>query len=601
MNTNMFECKCVYCFSRFRKEELLFKAHDLKSCLTEVTPPPELRNTLHEPPESGAVPEKKLRDSILNDSDLFSDDEQITMDTEDDDDDDTLLMPMGGRSDDGILGMSLDSQGTGVFDKDDYISLEELFVRDMVHYTMAQEHDTSIREEVLAVDNIEIDNKYYQGRINVAKIARYCPVCQKKVISSIGRYPIITIGMIGHQEAGKTVYLTIQDYFLMYSGASNDLSMPGGSLFFESEFSHLDTSGEDIIAASSKNFGFECHFPGNTNAIPVPYCMKVNYRREVDNIQRTACVVCYRDIRGEIFTKEKEEAENRRKAQDYLRKADALLIVTDPTAFSLEAEIGDCITFNTQYSDMKGFMNDLFRDAEGIFSKPSVCMMTKQDILASYVTQQNGKLSRINPDDEQWDNMSDDLKAILNDTMSDSPVFVPSFSMAFRQKKNLFKDLQELSDYTKKCFIRITYGSWWYDLLKNYFGGDLKFIPITAIGSNCAIFNDYLVPKDAVDHLKQTNTQKEQAGENAQCLIPDKAIRESGLKKLKERFLFLPLLYFLERFRIIPPIYDEKSYENVVIKEGIIFKRIKESYEDFRQGAFYEWYNSAVPSADNGE
>ncbi len=614
----MFTCKCVYCFSHIKKEELLFRVADLMERLKpkpQPTPEPE-------------APEEKETDTWFNENEgatasflkknVMIDEGEEGEEGEEYDENSPLNSPMGGQA-----SAASRPYGGGTeesMDSDALIDLKDALEQKKAVYEMESNVQTQQVKEVLKIYDLEWSGQSYEGKIYVSEINRYCPVCGEKVISSIGRCPIITIGLIGHQAAGKTVYLTIQDYFLRkYSAMEDDdqdmmvpaaqrddrrreLTVPGGRLYFSREDSYLGITEEgqaevEIISDASKNFNNDARFPDSTGFIPPPYCIRVGYRRKGENVECSECVVCYRDIMGEVYTTSRPE--DFEKARLFLQRADAFLVLTDPTVFSLGEAYGHCRDFDKNLSEgLQEKISKIFEGVQGVINKPCVLMVTKQDEIEDYIKNHIGKLSGF--------------------SMAD-PIVAPGFSMAFSKDSNFAAAFRELSESTRKCFKTFTYGSSWYALLDKHFDiRTMPFIPITAIGDECTVYEHHLAAKDDKGELirlresqydewkrEQEQKKKEQAqngshdGETGHApnqpefeFVPPSAYIDRAIEKIKHRFLFLPLLYLLDFFSVIPPMFRPESYETVDVTQKcwFFFERVVGSHDTFRDDYLNTWY-----------
>ena len=67
-----------------------------------------------------------------------------------------------------------------------------------------------------------------------------------------------------------------------------------------------------------------------------------------------------------------------------------------------------------------------------------------------------------------------------------------------------------------------------------------------------------------------------------------------ALDVLNPRFITLPLMYFLEKFDIIPPIYTQTSYSTIeqIIRRGVFgIGREVETIIEFDQDVYDKWVN----------
>ena len=178
----MYQIKCVHCFKSIEEKSVLFQLDDIMSVLDEVD-----------------------SDSVNTDNSTIIDDiesESTSKKTK-------ISGGMGGKrrrnSNSGSQKQTVPFEQTG-----DYLCLRPYFENGSVE----------VKDALLwNVYSIEIGNKKYSGVIDLKSVTRFCPFCKNRIIKDAGVCKIINIGMIGHQSAGKTVYLTIQDYVLFNSSS----------------------------------------------------------------------------------------------------------------------------------------------------------------------------------------------------------------------------------------------------------------------------------------------------------------------------------------------------------------------------------------------
>lgn len=536
----MYQIKCVHCFKSIEERSVLFQLDEIMSSLDEM--------------DSDSVStDNSTIDTIESDS--ISKKSKISG-------------GMGGKRrrnvNSGSQKQTISFEQTG-----DYLCLKPYFENGTVE----------VKDTLLwNVYSIEIGNKKYSGVIDLKSVTRFCPFCKNKIIKDAGACKIINIGMIGHQSAGKTVYLTIQDYILFYSSREqldNIVGVPGGKLYFQGEFSHIrnaDKIEETEIYKASKRVLDEQKLPDPTSSIPDPYCLRVEYREEKSKKNLTHCVICFRDILGEVFTNQDIDEAMRRLVTNYLRESDAILLFTDPEAFSLNSEVGINHDFQIKYTIMRNNIDRVFSIFDGAVPKPSLCMITKEDILAEYAANKIGKLSRIE---------------------SSSLMIAEAVSMNYQESIDedidMYKNFYSLSEATKKGMKDIVSGCWWDVMLDTYFSESV-YVPISSIGRKCRIFEQqYLVDAESYLLLERKKMDAQENNEKYEVTKNDTA---GALDVLNPRFITLPLMYFLEKFDIIPPIYTQKSYHTVeqIIRKGFLgFGREVETIIEFDQDVYDKW------------
>ena len=534
----MYQIKCVHCFKCIEEKSVLFQLDDIMSVLDEVD-----------------------SDSVNTDNSTIIDDiesESTSKKTK-------ISGGMGGKRRRNANSGS--QKQTGSFEQTgDYLCLKPYFENGSVEVKNAL---------LWNVYSMEIGNKKYSGEINLKSVTRFCPFCKNRIIKDAGVCKIINIGMIGHQSAGKTVYLTIQDYVLFNSSRrqlDNIVGVPRGRLHFHGEFSHLKNGSEDedIIHMASKRFSEQRKFPDATSSVPEPYCIRVEYRKAELPNNLTSCVICFRDILGEAFTNKEIDDAKKDLVKSYLREADAILLLTDPEAFSLNSPVDSNGDFNNKYSDMKFIISDIFSVFDGSVPKPSLCMINKEDIIAEYAANKTGKLSNIDPS---------------------SLMIAEAVSMNYQEGIDMHDKFYRLSEDTQSVMEDIVSGSWWDTMLETYFSKSV-YVPISSIGRECRIFDhQYLVDSRSYPLLERKKINAQENDEEYQVTNNDTG---GALDVLNPRFITLPLMYFLEKFDIIPPIYTQTSYSTVeqIIRRGVFgIGREVETIIEFDQDIYDKWVN----------
>lgn len=534
----MYQIKCVHCFKSIEEKSVLFQLDEIISVLDEVD-----------------------SDSVNTDNSTIIDDiesESTSKKTK-------ISGGMGGKrrrnANSGLQKQSVSFEQTG-----DYLCLKPYFENGSVE----------VKNVLLwNVYSMEIGNKKYSGEINLKSVTRFCPFCKNRIIKDAGLCKIINIGMIGHQSAGKTVYLTIQDYVLFNSSRrqlDSIVGVPRGRLHFHGEFSHLKNGSEDedIIHMASKRFSEQRKFPDATSSVPEPYCIRVEYRKADLPNNLTSCVICFRDILGEAFTNKEIDDAKKDLVKSYLREADAILLLTDPEAFSLNSPVDSNGDFNNKYSDMKFIISDIFSVFDGSVPKPSLCMITKEDIIAEYAANKTGKLSSIDPS---------------------SLMIAEAVSMNYQEGIDMYDKFYRLSEDTQSVMEDIVSGSWWDTMLATYFSKSV-YVPISSIGRECRIFDhQYLVDSRSYPLLERKKINAQENDEEYQVTNNDTG---GALDVLNPRFITLPLMYFLEKFDIIPPIYTQTSYSTIeqIIRRGVFgIGREVETIIEFDQDVYDKWVN----------
>ena len=190
--------------------------------------------------------------------------------------------------------------------------------------------------------------------------------------------------------------------------------------------------------------------------MPTPYCLRISYRSNDNNTQNLSkCIVCYRDIVGEGF----KDISQAQEAKEYLKKSDALLILTDPEAFSMQLPIGNNLEFDSQNAKMQRNVNIFFGN-NGAVTVPSVCMLSKEDIFVNYIGQEKTKLEKIKVND---------------------PVVAEGMKMEYKENEDMAEKFRQLSESTKECINDIVKGSFWGTMMQSHFINSvyisLKFDP----------------------------------------------------------------------------------------------------------------------------
>jgi len=519
-----YDVKCVYCFSKIDFRKILFEKKEILPKLEEVYP--------DQPGE-----ESRHGDKISLDKISSAESGRIT----------SQGMNSKKKQSSNKLESSV-SSGTGL------ICFENCI------------------DENLKIKGFKADGKEYTGSISkedYKSLKKFCPHCRKLLISDVGDIEIINIGMVGHPKAGKTVYLTIQDYCIFHGNEAfkQTLKVPNGFLVIDNEFSHLpDGESEDTIYQTSEKFRQEQTFPIATGSMPTPYCLRIGYRSNDNNTQNLSkCIVCYRDIVGEGF----KDISQAQEAKEYLKKSDALLILTDPEAFSMQLPIGNNLEFDSQNAKMQKNVNIFFGN-NGAVTVPSVCMLSKEDIFVNYIGQEKTKLEKIKVND---------------------PVVAEGMKMEYKENEDMAEKFRQLSESTKECINDIVMGSFWGTMMQSHFINSV-YIPVSSIGKKCTVHvkdRRYLVENNSSIQAyidENFDDAKDKDAFMKEFTLP-------ALALLEPRFIVLPLMYFLEQFGIIPPIYEKESYKSEVRRDKhgskCFWKWTDFIHTEFDEDVYREW------------
>lgn len=397
------------------------------------------------------------------------------------------------------------------------------------------------------VTNLTIKSKNYSGKFVGHR--KYCPYCQNLLLHDSGHVPTFIVGMIGHSDSGKTIFLMVQAYLI--STSFMNIEIEGGQIFPVIEYSHLKDKKEDTIDILKNAFTEKGSLPSTNQAIPEPHCISIRYRSNKTHTDVTKCIICFRDVIGEIWTQTEGEgnAENRKKVIDSVQNADGLFVFTDPEVFSLDNDIvlaSEIEKINHMYKNI----TNIFDSMEPI-KTPTVCILNKQDILSEFIYQNNS-------------NRFGNIK-------KSSPIVSKEFSLRFDDSVNWARDrFERLHNETKKVIQIMATGTNWLQMLEDKFLYSVC-IPVSSIGTESGIIvfqntsngknTKYLVKKSAADQFDSLSKQEKKEYQSS--------FQRGDISQLNPRFVEQPLLYLLDKFHIIPPIHDSNNYKTSD-KNGII-------------------------------
>ncbi len=398
------------------------------------------------------------------------------------------------------------------------------------------------------VRGLKIGSKLYDGKLT----RKYCPYCKKRLLAEAGTVPTFTIAMIGNSTAGKTVFLTMQAF--EYIHGNYDTNVHKGKILVNWVDSHLDSNESDVIYQTAAKFAETGEFPSTTQVIPPPHCLKVSYRPvengKVGDVNTTTCILCFRDAIGELFTQtgEQTSSENYQRTVQICQRVDGLMVLNDPFALTYVRkqlpEITGTSKDMTAQVAMSGTVQKIFNiiAENAAVKKPTVCLMTKSDELITY-----GDKLGINPN---------------------SPVVAHNYNVKYFsgiQGRNWAKDVYiPLTMNTKSVLQKLDQGGNWMSTIDQFFT-NAAHIPVSSVGSNVKIL-DLVVPSEGggTRKIKRIVTLKQfeeynKLATDEQKLDYAKEIVNSPVPAddVQPRFLELPLLTFLMKFDMIPPMDDE--------------------------------------------
>ncbi len=428
------------------------------------------------------------------------------------------------------------------------------------------------------VKGLKIGSKLYDGRLT----KKYCPHCKKKLLAEAGTIPIFTVAMIGNSTAGKTVFLTMQAF--EYIHGNYDTNVSKGKLLVNWVDSHLEANETDVIYQTAAKFAETGEFPSTTQVIPPPHCLKVSYRPvengKVGDENTTTCILCFRDAIGELFTQtgDQTSSENYQRTVQICQRVDGLMVLNDPFALTYVRkqlpEITGTSKDMTAQVAMSGTIVKIFSiiAENAAVKKPTVCLMTKSDELITY-----GEKLGINPN---------------------SPVVAHNYNVKYFsgiQGRNWAKDVYNpLNMNTKSVLQKLDQGGNWMSTIDQFFT-NAAHIPVSSVGSNVKIL-DLLVPSDdgGLRKIKRIVTIKQYDEYNAlktdeERLAYAKEIVKSPVPAddVQPRFLELPIMAFLMKFDMIPPMDDETYNVQPDANYDIWFKNCAMQFNE-KEGAISE-------------
>ena len=540
----MVEIKCVHCFSRISPGDEVYRLSDLIRNLTESKQAEESFSKTRTPGKKRAKADVGSTefgsDSVFNipddAPDLFS---------ENSPDDDA--------EEDHILGSEGMGMGTRVF-LDGGFTHPKKINTGAEEYIKVSDFEAQLRkgleEERITLDNAgenviyELDNcrifgKIYSGKImlkyHIDYIPKYCPSCRKKLLKDSGRWPIFNIGLIGPSDAGKTLLLTIQYYIQMMT--SKAMTVPDGRIYIVSDYSCVDEKSEDIIATFGEKFAQNCQFPPTTQqVIPNPHCLRIEYICESDLNVHNVCIVSFRDVKGEIFFTNKTRDQELNDVASVLQNADGFIVFTDPKTFEIDDDVISP-ELSKKCVSMINNLNAIFNNKGS--EKPTVCLLAKEDMVAEAVSNNAGKMTARNQEDHRW----------LKDWLER----VQGTELVFDGTTNLAKELIAISERTKRCMEKMVEGTSWYRTLEFLFPKAV-YIPVSSVGK------DRTVLKIKSDAFLVHKTDAEAYVINTDSFNLNNTVRQRAIAGFSPKYVELPLMYFLYKFSIIPPIYAKEAY-----------------------------------------
>lgn len=412
------------------------------------------------------------------------------------------------------------------------------------------------------VKKLVIDDTCYDGVFK----KRRCPYCKELLLKEAGTMPTYIIGMFGHSTAGKTVFLTMQCFSMLFN--TLNLNVPHGELLLEYTVSHLESS-RDVILDSANEFETTGLFPSTTGEIPVPHCLIASYRRrrKDGNFQASntnSCLVSFQDIMGELMTEDitatavRDNEEAYEKMVRFYKKCDGLIIITDPmvlakpTTSLLHQAIANKATTSSVRQTMLTISNVLTESRTESEKRPTVSLITKEDTLVA----------------------NKDTLEISNGNSA----IASGFSMAYEPDCGNWAEnnFQKINRDTKKLLKYLDNNGSWSKMLETKFVNAV-YIPISSIGQNVRIipvateyedgatgFRDKLVTIDTYNEFH--NLSKDEQVKNSKKYIEE----APPINLIKSRFIELPILYFMMEFGIIPPMHKSEFYPTQPVNHPII-------------------------------
>ena len=396
-----------------------------------------------------------------------------------------------------------------------------------------------------SVKKLSINGKLYNGTIN----ERYCPHCKKPLLEESGKMPVFTVAMIGHSTAGKTVFLTMQHYAQLH-GLFNE-KIHNINLEISWRFSHLTSRDEDIVRNKAVDFENRGEFPPTTQMTPPPHCLMVETRRlngsNMDDNSTTTCILCFRDVVGEGYT----GGSGIEDITKCCRRADALFVLTDP--FSLNRprhEMPGRSNMNIEsLSEMENILSVIFKDSTGTaVNKPTACLLTKVDGI--YDNYENMKIEQ----DEPAIAGTGDIKYFIG-----------------RDKNWATQFYKPVTASAENIVSQLDSGGNWYKILRRMFTS-AAYIPVSSIGCDVKIFqfnknirnmsngltsDRILVSRTDYDRLSELNDSFTAGNEDAgKKLLTELEQYTVPINSIHPRFIELPMLYLLTKFKMIPPIME---------------------------------------------
>ena len=206
--------------------------------------------------------------------------------------------------------------------------------------------------------------------------ARYCPHCGNPIPPQSGMIPTFAILFLGASSAGKTVYISTINYFMLRT-----IALPGNRYI-----QALPAGNNEAFHNMTLNLFNDGVLPGTT-AIDLPDPLTLEVRLHDQGKAQKKCLICFVDMRGEdMLTHGRLIARS-----SLIKRADAFLMAIDPLSID---QIAWNLTGDVAREERGSGMADAMAHtkilqhiseeilptlAAGIITPPSVIMMTKMD------------------------------------------------------------------------------------------------------------------------------------------------------------------------------------------------------------------------------
>lgn len=360
--------------------------------------------------------------------------------------------------------------------------------------------------------DLQIGDKKMTGIIK----KRRCCRCHRLLSQNSGKMPTYTLGLIGHSSAGKTVYFTVLHRYLQ-----QNLVFPFGKLSSINDLSCRELGEKDEFEQFCRTLDQTGRLPSTTeSALNQPYCRVFTLTGKDKNGNEIVnrCLLSVRDVMGEAFVHDVNEAgfEAKDLALYICTSADGLLMITDPLVLNRARNTLGTSARAQQTSGQNELLtlallvSNQLTDRDSKISKPSVVMVTKEDIL--------------------WNQRSN-----LH-IPADTAAIAPALSWRIDRQQDWYHNFLAPLHYSTKTLIEhLDNGEGFSPFLENTFA-DAAYISVSALGANVRLY-----PK--VENNKNV------------CYVDPVAA-------INPRFLQLPLAYLLMRFGFLPPVHQSNYYAN---------------------------------------